>query len=55
VPVYIIAVEKKEPFRCGVWQINSKALLLARTEIEAAIEQMKTAKIRNQYPTGYEE
>jgi hypothetical protein len=29
--------------------------LLARTEIEAAIEQMKTAKIRNQYPTGYEE
>jgi len=23
VPVYVIAVEKQEPYRCGVWQVGS--------------------------------
>ncbi|MDR1492022.1 MAG: PD-(D/E)XK nuclease-like domain-containing protein [Planctomycetaceae bacterium] len=54
-PVYIIAVEKKEPFRCGVWQISSETLLFARAEIEAAIERLKVARMNDQYPTGYEE
>jgi hypothetical protein len=55
VPVYIIAVEKKEPYRCGVWLVNSETLLFARAEIEAAIERFKIAKTDDQWDTGYEE
>ncbi|MCL2347311.1 MAG: PD-(D/E)XK nuclease-like domain-containing protein [Planctomycetaceae bacterium] len=55
VPVYIIAVEKKEPFRCGVWQVTSETLLLARAENEAAIERLKESKAKDCWPTGYEE
>ena len=55
VPVYVIAVEKQEPYRCGVWQVNSETLLLARAEIEAAIERLKVAKAVDQWSTGYEE
>ncbi|MCL2349656.1 MAG: PD-(D/E)XK nuclease-like domain-containing protein, partial [Planctomycetaceae bacterium] len=55
VPVYIIAVEKKEPFRCGVWQVTSETLLTARAENEAAIERLKTAKTSDTWVTGYED
>jgi len=55
VPVYIIAVEKKEPFRCGVWQVTAETLLMARVENEAAIGQLKESKVRDYWPTGYEE
>ena len=55
VPVYIIAVEKKEPYRCGVWQVCSETLLLARSEIEAAINRFKQAETEDQWVTGYEE
>ena len=55
VPVYVIAVEKQEPYRCGVWQVNSETLLLARAEIEAAIERLKVATTNDQWSTGYEE
>jgi len=55
VPVYIIAVEKKEPFRCGVWQVTAETLLMARAENEAAIERLKESKVSDHWPTGYEE
>jgi len=55
VPVYIIAVEKKEPFRCGIWQVTSETLLMARAENEAAIERLKQSKVKDHWPTGYEE
>ena len=55
VPVYIIAVEKKEPFRCGVWQVTVETLLTARAENEAAIERLKTAKSNDTWVTGYED
>jgi len=55
VPVYIIAVEKKEPYRCGVWQLPSETLQFARGEIEAAIERFKVAKAEDRWITGYEE
>jgi hypothetical protein len=55
VPVYIIAVEKKEPFRCGVWQVTAETLLTARAENEAAIVRLKESKAKDQWPTGYEE
>jgi hypothetical protein len=55
VPVYIIAVEKKEPFRCGVWQVSNETLFLARAEIEGAIERFKIAQVDDEWLTGYEE
>jgi len=55
VPVFVIAVEKQEPHRCGVWQVNDETLLLARNEIEAAIERFKIAKTEDHWVTGYEE
>ena len=55
VPVYIIAIEKKEPYRCGVWQLPTETLTLARGEIEAAIERFKAAKAEDHWITGYEE
>jgi hypothetical protein len=53
--VYIIVVEKKEPYRCGVWQLPSETLLISRNEIEAAIERLKAAKTEDRWITGYEE
>ena len=55
VPVYIIAVEKKEPFRCGVWQLPSETLLMASHEIEGAMERLRTATREDKFETGYEE
>ena len=55
VPVYIIAVEKKEPFRCGVWEVTAETLLTARAENEAAIERLKAAKSSDTWVTGYED
>ncbi|MCK4602115.1 MAG: PD-(D/E)XK nuclease-like domain-containing protein, partial [Phycisphaerae bacterium] len=30
VPVYIVAVEKIEPYRCGVWRVGDDTLAIAR-------------------------
>ena len=55
VPVYVIAVEKKEPFRCGVWQIPEETLFQARAENEAAMERLREANRDDKFVTGYEE
>lgn len=55
VPVQLIAVEKKEPFRCGVWQILSESLAFARQDNEAAIERLRQCQANQHWPTGYEE
>ena len=54
-PVHIIAVEKKEPFRCGVWRLDSDVLIEAQRENEAAIRRLKQCLADEQWPTGYEE
>jgi hypothetical protein len=54
-PVNLIAVEKKEPFRCGVWLLDAGALDYAQKENEAAIERLKACQAANSWPTGYEE
>jgi len=54
VPVRIVAVEKKEPFRCGVWRVSDDTLAIARQENEAAIERWKIARESDRWPTGYE-
>jgi len=55
VPVYIVAVEKKEPYRCGVWPIGRHTLAMARRENEAAIRRLHVAQEKDEFPTGYEE
>ena len=55
VPVYLIAVEKCEPFRCGVWRMSNDTLAIARGENEAAIERWKIARESDRWATGYEE
>jgi len=54
-PVHVIAVEKKPPFRCGVWRMSAQTLAVARRENEAAIARLGECESRNLWPTGYEE
>jgi len=54
-PVHFIAVEKKEPYRCGVWAVHQDALAQAQKENEAAIERLKRCQANDHWPTGYEE
>lgn len=55
VPVFIIAVEKIEPYRCGVWQVSPETLTAARKKIEVAIAHFKECKKADNWPTHYEE
>lgn len=54
VPVHIIAVEKREPFRCGVWQISARCLDAAQAENDDAIAQLIRCRETGQWPTGFE-
>ena len=54
VPVHIIAVEKKPPFRCGVWQVDTTGLVLANHENTTAIDSLKACNNSNVWPTGFE-
>lgn len=55
VPVYLIAVEKAEPFRCGVWRVSDDTLAIARQENEQAIRRLRRAWEIDAFPTGYED
>lgn len=55
VPVYLIGIEKTEPFRCGVWQVSDNTLSIARQENEAAIRRLQRAWEIDAFPTGYED
>jgi hypothetical protein len=55
VPVHIIAIEKKEPFRCGVWRIEEGTLAQAQRENEAAVRRLSVCRQRKKWPTYYEE
>jgi len=54
VPSYIIAVEKVEPYRCGVWRLSDNTLAIARQENEAAVRRLRHAWEHDEFPTGYE-
>ena len=53
-PVHIIAIEKREPHRCGVWRIGDDVLDIAQRENEDAIERLNRCVEKDQWPTGYE-
>jgi len=55
VPVHLIAVEKKEPFRCGVWLMDAQVLDYCQRQNEAAMERLKSCMAEGSFPTGYEE
>jgi hypothetical protein len=54
-PVHLIAVEKREPFRVGVWRMSEEVLGIAQKENEEAIERLKRCRECNFWPTGFEE
>lgn len=51
---FFIAVEKAQPFRCGVWHIGQGVLGLAQLENEAAIDRLKVCWQRREFRTGFE-
>ena len=55
VPVYLIGIEKTEPFRCGVWRLGDDTLAIARQENEEAIRRLRRAWEIDAFETGYEQ
>jgi len=53
-PVHIIAVEKREPYRCGVWQVAPRCLDAAEAENGRAIEELIRCRETGVWPTGFE-
>lgn len=54
-PVHLIAIEKKEPFRCGVWRLGEDVLAIAQKENEQAVKRLRQCRENNTWPTGYED
>jgi len=54
VPVHIIAVEKKPPYRCGVWLVSEQTLDAAQRENLAYIAKLSECEAQDTWPTGYE-
>jgi hypothetical protein len=53
--VFMIAVEKREPYRCGVWRMDPDVLAHAQRENEDAIARLVRCRELDEWPTGYEE
>lgn len=54
-PVIVLAVEKKDPFRVGIWNVPEEVLDLHSEKNRLALEQFKQCQITDEWPTGYEE
>ena len=54
-PVFLLAVEKKEPYRCGVWQVADDSLTSAQRENEAAIARLLACEATGCWSSGYED
>ena len=52
--VFAIAVEKREPFRCGVFEVSDAVLGHFQSTLIAAIESLKECQKAGEYPTLYE-
>ncbi len=53
-PVHIVAVEKREPFRCGVWQVAPKVLDEAQRDCEEAMQDLKRCRETGNWFTRFE-
>ena len=55
VPVHLIAVEKREPHRCGVWLIDAQSLNAAEARNFYGIRDLVVSRREDVWPTHYEE
>jgi hypothetical protein len=53
-PVHVIAVEKREPHRTGVWRIASRVLDQAQRENEQAMDELAACRRTGLWPTRFE-
>lgn len=53
-PVHMIAVEKQQPFRVGVWEIDRQVLRNTEPMIDKAMNELKESIATGAWPTGYE-
>lgn len=53
-PVHLIAVEKREPYRCGVWQIAAHRLDAAAEDNDRAVIDLVRCREFGAWPTGFE-
>lgn len=53
--VYLIAVEKREPFRCGVWKLTDALLESCVIQNERAITELRECYATNSWPTRTED
>ena len=53
--VYIVAIEKREPYRCGVWKLTDELLDQSAAANYTAMSVLKECRCRNEWPTGYED
>ena len=54
-PVHIVAVEKREPFRCGAWRVLPSVLDEAQQQNEAALAELQRCRATGHWFTRYEE
>lgn len=54
IPVHLIAVEKRDPFRCGVWKMGEDVLAIAQRENEESVNLLRQCRATGYWPTGYE-
>lgn len=54
VAVHIISVEKREPYRCGVWRVCPSAIKAAQAENDRAINELIECLESGHWPTRYE-
>ena len=52
---YLIAIEKREPFRCACYKLTDELLDLCRRENEKAIAELHECRITNTWPTRTED
>jgi hypothetical protein len=52
---HFIAVEKKEPYRCGVWRVSGDVLAICQADNETVMDRVREAERTGVWPTGYEE
>lgn len=53
--MWLVAVEKRVPYRCGVWRISDALLEKAKAANERGIEELKVCRANGVWPTRYED
>ncbi|MEO1535380.1 MAG: PD-(D/E)XK nuclease-like domain-containing protein [Planctomycetota bacterium] len=52
--VHLVAIEKREPYRCGVWQLSRRLLDRAADENLAAVDELKRCREHDIWKTRFE-